>query len=192
MSKIIIATGNEGKYLELFNLLKLPGFEFIRPEIDLSIEEIGGNFADNALLKAKYAYKTTGITSIADDSGLEIEALDGFPGIFSARCAGENVTGKEKVNFVLEKMKGIKNRNASFVCALAIVTYNFCICHVGRCYGQLLDISRGIAKSGLQYDSIFYIPELEKTFTEMSDEEKNKISHRGMAAKQIKRFLGSL
>jgi len=131
MSKIIIATGNEGKFLELSKLLKMSGFEFVRPEVDLNVEETGGNFADNALLKAKYAYETTGITSIADDSGLEIEALDGFPGIFSARCAGENASGEEKVNFILEKMNGIENRNASFVCALAIVTYNFRICHVG-------------------------------------------------------------
>ena len=191
MFKIVLASKNKGKIIELSKMLDMSDVEFIpMSEFNISdIEETEHTFVGNALLKASAAYETTGLPAIADDSGLEIDILGGFPGINSARCAGDNATDEEKRNFVLEKLSGYKNREAQFVCTMAFYNAQHHAFFTGFCRGQILEIPRGKSKPGLPYDSIFYVPELGKTFAELSEEEKNLISHRGRAIRKMKDFL---
>lgn len=193
--KIVLATKNKGKLIEMFEMLYVPGIEFV-PLSHFNIpdiEETGESFMTNAMIKARAACEFTGLPAIADDSGLEIDILGGFPGINSARCAGENATDYQKRRVVLDMLEGSTNRNAQFVCYVALCKepYTDDEFFSGHCRGEILKVPRGEAKPGLQYDSIFYIPDLGKTFAELSNEEKNSISHRGIAMGKMKCFLES-
>ena len=190
--KIIIATKNEGKVREFRRLLEPLGYEPVSlkdENIDAEINEDGDTFEENAHIKASEIYKLTGLPVIADDSGLEVEFLGGAPGIYSARYAGEGASDEERNQKLLDEMQGVDMplRNAKFVCAL------YCIlddkreyCVTGALEGFIGEEPKG--EHGFGYDPIFMIDE-DTSLAEVSEEEKNKISHR---AKAMKRLLEEL
>jgi XTP/dITP diphosphohydrolase len=192
--KLLIATRNPGKIIELNELFSMPGVhihsfsEF--PDVK-DIEETGHTFEANAMQKAVYAAVETGLPAIADDSGFQIHGLGGFPGILSARCAGENATDREKVEFVLEKAKELKDRSASFRCVMYYYDSSSgeAAVFTGECKGTLLTEPVGIAKPRLQYDTIFLCDGMDRAFSQISEEEKAAVSHRGIAARKAKEFL---
>lgn len=194
MMKIILATRNPGKFEELQELLRVEGVEFVPiSDFDLEdVEEAGETFEENAILKARYAAENTGLSAIADDSGLCIEALNGYPGVFSTRCAGENATDEEKRQHILEKMKGQENRNAQFVCCMALVSpddLDIPITFSGVANGEILKEPQGKARPKVQYDNIFFYPQAGMTFAQMSEAYKNAVSHRGNAGRQMREYL---
>jgi XTP/dITP diphosphohydrolase len=185
---LILATTNINKVKEFQEILKDFPIE-IRSLADFgplpeAIED-GETFDDNAYKKAIHTAKILGFPAIADDSGLVVEALNGAPGVYSARYAGENATDKENVDKLLKDMQGIKNRRAAFHCVLSIaVPSGPALTYEGRCEGTLLEERRG--ETGFGYDPIFYFEDLGKTFAECTMEEKNKVSHRGKALAEFK------
>ena len=185
---LILATTNTNKVKEFQEMLKDFPIE-IRSLADFgplpeAIED-GETFDDNAYKKAIHTAKILGFPAIADDSGLVVEALNGAPGVYSARYAGEKATDKENVDKLLQDMQGIKNRRAAFQCVLSIaVPSGPALTYEGRCEGVLLEERRG--ETGFGYDPIFYFEDLGKTFAECTMEEKNKVSHRGKALADFK------
>ena len=190
MSKIVLvlATHNKGKIRE-YELLfkKLPieikGLsEFKRiPEF----EEDGKTFEEIATKKAQFASRILGVPSLADDSGLVVEALNGAPGIFSARYAGGSADDYQNKLKLLEEMRGKENRNATFVCSIAIAKpAGQVLTFTGRCSGIILNEPAGA--NGFGYDPLFYYPPLSKTFAQLSIEEKGRVSHRGQAMRKLK------
>jgi XTP/dITP diphosphohydrolase len=185
---LILATTNRNKVKEFQEMLK--GFPIqIRSLTDFgslpeAIED-GETFDENAYKKALHTAKILGFPAIADDSGLVVEALNGTPGVYSARYAGERATDKENVDKLLHDMQGEKNRKAAFQCVLSIaVPSGPALTYEGSCEGILLEKPRGT--SGFGYDPIFYHEGLGKTFAEASMEEKNTVSHRGKALAELK------
>jgi XTP/dITP diphosphohydrolase len=175
---LVVATGNPGKLREMQAYLENSGWELtLKPE-ELEIEETGETFAANACLKASQIAKATGNWAIADDSGLQVDALNGAPGVYSARYA---TTDSERIARVLRELGNEVNRQAEFVCAVAIARPDGAIVleSEGICPGEILHAPRG--DSGFGYDPIFYVPELQLTFAEMTRELKRSISHRGKA-----------
>jgi len=185
---LVLATRNKNKIREFQEILKDFPIE-IRSLSDFgtlpeAIED-GETFDDNAYKKAIHTAKILGLPAIADDSGLIVEALNGAPGVYSARYAGNGATDDENVDKLLQDMKGIKNRKATFQCVLSIaVPSGPALTYEGMCEGILLEKRQGI--SGFGYDPIFYFENLGKTFAECSMEEKNKVSHRGKALAELK------
>ena len=184
---IVLATKNAGKVKEFEQLLKNFPVE-IKNLNDFGpipeVEEDGTTFDDNAYKKASFTAKVLGLPAIADDSGLVVEALDGAPGVRSARFAGENATDKENIEKLLHEMEGISNRKASFECVISIaVPSGPALTYEGRCEGEITVKPEGT--SGFGYDPIFYYPEYGKTFAEISGEEKNRVSHRGRALQEV-------
>ncbi|HEX7021606.1 MAG TPA: RdgB/HAM1 family non-canonical purine NTP pyrophosphatase, partial [Trueperaceae bacterium] len=144
-------------------------------------EERGASYEENALVKAGYVALATGLPSLGDDSGLEVDALEGAPGIYSARFGGALTSG-ERIAHLLSRLRGVPKdaRGATFVCSLVVATPSGQLqTFRGECRGQILEGPRG--ESGFGYDPIFYSPELRKTFAEASEEEKRRVSHRGRA-----------
>lgn len=185
---LVLATRNKNKILEFQEILKDFPIE-IRTLSDFgtlpeAIED-GETFDDNAYKKAIHTAKILGLPSIADDSGLVVEALNGAPGVYSARYAGEEATDDENIEKLLNNMKGMKNRKAAFQCVLSIaVPSGPALTYEGSCEGVLLEKRSGT--SGFGYDPIFYFEDLKKTFAECSTEEKNTVSHRGRALAELK------
>jgi len=184
---IVLATRNKGKVEELREMLKdfpidlrsLNDFGPI-PEV----EEDGATFDDNAYKKALFTAKVLGLPAMADDSGLVVEALDGAPGVYSARYAGEKASDADNVKKLLAELAGKDNRRAAFECVISLaVPSGPALTYEGRCEGEILDAPRGV--SGFGYDPIFFSPQLGKTFAEAGMAEKNKISHRGRAMAQV-------
>lgn len=179
--KMVAATNNKGKLNELVSILSKLGIEVISLEESgyyEEIEENGKTFEENALIKAEAVMRVTGLAAIGDDSGLEIDALNGEPGIYSARYAKPGLRKKT----VLDKLRGVpeKKRTARFVCAIACVLPNGeKIITRGICEGKILNECRG--EGGFGYDPIFYVPEYRQTFAEMPAELKNRVSHRARA-----------
>lgn len=191
--KIIIATGNKGKAKEFQELFHAYGYEIEtlldHPEV-ADIPETGATFQENAYQKASFLSEHLGAIVLADDSGLEVEALDGAPGIYSARYAGEHGNDKKNNEKLLKDLKEIKttNRNANFICSLVLVGPNREPLFVeGKVYGTILEEARG--EQGFGYDPLFYVPEKEKSMAELSSAEKNKISHRAKAIQQLEKHL---
>jgi XTP/dITP diphosphohydrolase len=196
--KLVIATNNPGKLREFRELLDGCGFELVTPA-DLGVpfgpEETGATFEENAKIKAVEAARATGLISLADDSGLEVDALAGRPGIFSARYAGAGMTDPElsdedRVRIVLDEMRGVPDdrRSARFRCVIAIATPGGTVQTVeGVFEGRLTHEPRGA--NGFGYDPIFLVPELGKTSAELPPEEKNAMSHRGQAALKAREVL---
>lgn len=187
MQKLLLATSNKAKIKEYKKLLSNCGFEIITPAqagVTLEVEETGFTFEENASIKAKAFAKTSGMISLADDSGLEVDALNGEPGVFSARYAGEDATDEVRNAFLLDKLKGVpsENRSARFRCVIAISkpNSNISLCS-GELEGNIAQVPKG--DNGFGYDPIFYIKEYGRTAAQLSPEEKNKISHRAKAAK---------
>ncbi|MBN4003492.1 RdgB/HAM1 family non-canonical purine NTP pyrophosphatase [Nostoc sp. LPT] len=175
---LVVATGNPGKLREMQAYLENSGWELTFKPEELEIEETGETFAANACLKASQIAKATGNWAIADDSGLQVDALNGAPGVYSARYA---TTDSERIARVLRELGNEVNRQAQFVCAVAIARPDGAIVlqSEGICRGEILHVPRG--DSGFGYDPIFYVQELQLTFAEMTRELKRSISHRGKA-----------
>jgi len=191
--EIVIATRNPGKFREITAILKSPLIKFLSlldfPKIPEIIED-GATFAENAQKKAMIISELTGRFALADDSGLCVEALQGKPGIFSSRFAGENATDEERCQKLLKQMEGIPltKRKAAFVCAIAIASPRGKVQAVeGKCSGLISFSPRGT--HGFGFDPIFLLPKLGKTMAELTPEEKNKISHRARALRKIKKIL---
>lgn len=189
---IILASNNINKLKEMQNKLNKYEMNVISQKeagFDIEVEETGNTFEENAILKATKIYEVSNMPVIADDSGLEIDFLDGAPGVYSHRFAGPNATDEDRINKVLELLKSVpeENRTARFKCA---------ICYISQDGGK--NLFEGVAEgkigfepkgsNGFGYDPIF-ICEENKTFAELTGEEKNKISHRGRAIEKFINFL---
>jgi len=191
--KLLIATNNEGKAREYRSLLRGIPFRLVTMAdegITTDVPETGKSFEENAILKAKALAAAAGLLTLADDSGIEVDALDGGPGVLSHRYAGENTTDADRYKFLLEKLKGVPDdkRTARFRCVIAIAAPDGTVRTVsGECRGVLTTSPRGY--NGFGYDPIFYVPELGRTMAEISPEEKNKISHRARAAEKARKLL---
>ncbi|MGG0720434.1 XTP/dITP diphosphatase [Robertmurraya massiliosenegalensis] len=195
MKKVIIATKNLGKAMEFERMFRPLGFE-VKTLLDYEeiedIEETGQTFEENAMIKAEAVAKQTGQVVIADDSGLIVDALDGAPGIYSARYAGPAKDDEANMDKLLENLKDVpdEQRTARFYCALAIaypngegITVN------GSCEGIILRNRRG--SNGFGYDPIFFVNGLGKAMAELEPSEKNQISHRANALKKLEEIIQS-
>lgn len=185
---LVIATSNKGKTAEIKDLLKgfpvdiknLNDFGPIPP-----LEENGNTFDENAYQKASFAARILGLPALADDSGLLVEALGNAPGIHSARYAGENATDEQRYFKLLDEMQGKSNRNAAFECVISIaVPTGPALTYEARCQGLITE--RPAGSNGFGYDPIFFYPPLNKTFAELTREEKSRVSHRGKAFAELK------
>jgi XTP/dITP diphosphohydrolase len=193
--KLLLATGNPDKARELADLLKGVPFEMVSlRDLDLptEVDEPADTFEGNAIIKAEAYAQMSGLLTLADDSGLEIDALNGDPGVHSKRFAGEDATDEDRVQIVLQKLEGVpwERRAARYRCALAIAGSGLdTLTCEGICSGI---ISRELQGSGgFGYDPVFYLPEFDKTVAELSRDQKNQISHRGRAAVQAVELLKS-
>jgi XTP/dITP diphosphohydrolase len=191
--KLFLATNNRGKARELKILLRELPLKLILPgELGISagVEETGSSFEENASLKATALAKESGLLALADDSGLEVEALGGEPGVLSARYAGEGASDKERVEYLLKKLEGVpeEKRQARFRCVIAIAEPEgeVKLCS-GECHGLITSEPEG--ERGFGYDPVFYFAELGKTMAELPLEVKNKVSHRGAAAREAVKYL---
>ena len=189
--RILLATTNPGKIIELERILSSQSIEVIGLGGLTAPEDIetGSTFAENALLKARYFHNRSGLPTVADDSGLEVEALGGRPGIYSARYGGPNATDAERTAKLLEEMKNVsaEQRAARFVCAAAIVWDEGEQVFEDEARGVILTEPRG--QGGFGYDPVFYYPPLGRTFAEITMEEKARVSHRGRAFRRLARWL---
>jgi XTP/dITP diphosphohydrolase len=191
--KLLLATNNKGKVREYLSLLKGIPYQIITLAglgVTAEISETGGSFEENATLKATSLAKQSGFISLADDSGLEVDALGGMPGSLSHRYAGKNATDADRIDYLLTKLKNVpeKERTAQFRCIIAIATPDGKVelCS-GICRGVITAAPRG--NQGFGYDPIFYLPELGKTMAELTLEEKNRVSHRARAAEKARELL---
>ena len=190
--KIVLATHNLDKCVEMEAIMKDMPIQLLTlnefPEIEEIIED-GETLEENALIKAKTVHNITHLPAIADDTGLEVDALGGQPGIYSARYAGENCSYSDNINKLLKEMVNIptKKRSAFFRTAIAYVDKNMEHATEGVVEGIIIDMMKGI--DGFGYDPVFYIPSMKKTYAEMSMNEKNQISHRGKAVKNMQILL---
>ncbi len=179
---LVVATGNPGKLREMQAYLADAGWELtLKPE-DLDVEETGETFAENACLKASEIAKVTGNWAIADDSGLAVNALNGSPGVYSARYGSSDT---ERITRLLTELGDEKNRQAKFVCAIAVANPQgeIIIQSEGICHGEILFSPSG--DGGFGYDPVFYVPEKQLTFAQMTTDLKKSISHRGNALKAL-------
>lgn len=191
---VVLATGNAGKVSELAELLRDFGLT-ITAQTELgvgSVEETGLTFIENALIKARHAARVTGLPAIADDSGLAVDALQGAPGIYSARYAGETASDTDTLNKLLTAMQDVPDtqRQAAFHCVLVYLAHaddpTPIVCY-GRWPGMIAREPSG--QGGFGYDPIFYLPEQRKSAAEMSKVEKSALSHRGQALQQLMEAL---
>lgn len=190
MTKIVLATGNQGKVKELANLLAdhnidiVPQSQFDVPEV----AETGTTFVENAIIKARHAAKITGLPAIADDSGLEVDALNGAPGVISARYAGEDATDATNNDKLLAELDGVEaeKRTGRFHCVLVYMRHaddpTPIICH-GVWEGSMLSAPQG--EQGFGYDPLFWVESHQCSSAQLPRDEKNKLSHRGKALKQL-------
>lgn len=180
--RLIMATNNQGKVKELSALLS-SDFEVLTLKeagFEIEVEEDGKTFTENAVKKALETYKITKTPSIGDDSGLCVEVLSGAPGIYSARWAGEGATQDELIAKLHSELSGKENKKAKFVSVIALAfSEDDIVIAEGECQGEIIDDKRG--EGGFGYDPVFYVSSLGKTFSELSVEDKNKISHRANA-----------
>ena len=188
MNKLIFATNNLNKLKELrfavkhFNIIGLKDINILE-----EIPETGNTLKANALQKAKYIYEKTGLDCFADDTGLEVEALDGRPGLYSARYAGPNCDSKENISKVLKELGSLENRRAAFKTVIALIIDGKEYFFEGEVEGKILKVKRGTG--GFGYDPIFQPNGYTNSFAEMSLELKNNISHRGLATRKLINFL---
>lgn len=188
---IVIATGNKGKLSEFKSILS-PYFKKVYSSADYKnipkIAETGNTFHDNAFIKAKTVSDHLGVDTIADDSGLLVDALDGAPGVYSARYAGPDATDEKNIEKLLSELKGSENRKAKFACA--IVYYRVgrdAMLFTGECEGTITDEKKG--DSGFGYDPVFFLEDYGKTMAEIPPEIKNSISHRALALSKLVNYL---
>ncbi len=190
--KILVATGNKHKLQEIRQILDGLPVELLSVDQlprTLEVEETGQTFKENARLKADAYFNLTHLPVLADDSGLEVPALNNAPGVRSARFAGEKANYLQNNLKLLEAMRNLKGeeRKARFRCVVCFKTEQGEWFFEGTTEGQILENFKG--EGGFGYDPLFYIPHLQKTYAELSAEEKNEISHRGLALQKFKAFL---
>ena len=196
MDKIVFATTNEGKVKEIKEILAGFPIEVVSMKemnITADIEENGATFEENSLIKAREVSKLTGLPAMADDSGLEVDYLNGQPGIYSARYLGRDTDYNYKNNYIIEKLKNAKDeeRSARFVCVISLVLPDGReFIKKGVMEGRIAYEIKG--ENGFGYDPVFYLPEYGMTSAELSGEEKNKISHRGKALRAMKELISGL
>lgn len=196
MDKIVFATTNEGKVKEIKEILEGFPVEVVSMKemnITTDVEENGTTFEENSLIKAREISKLTGLPALADDSGLEVDYLNGEPGIYSARYLGRDTDYNYKNNYIIDRLKEAedKERSARFICVISLVLPD------GREF-----VKKGVmegrigyeikGENGFGYDPIFYLPEYGKTSAELSSDEKNKISHRGKALRAMKELIAEI
>ena len=194
--KLLLATNNEAKVREYRNLLQKLPFELVTlAELGMTtiVNEVGESLEENARLKATVLVAKSQLLALADDSGLEVDALGGEPGRLSARYAGEKASDRDRISYLLAKLEGVpwQRRFARFRCVIAIATPDGKVelCS-GECRGVITFEPRG--EQGFGYDPIFYLPELGKTMAELPLEIKNQVSHRGQAARKVPQVLKRL
>lgn len=194
--KVLVASNNKGKLKEFNKILGELGIECISMNdagIDIDVEETGTTFLENAKIKAEAIYKITKIPTVSDDSGLCVDALGGEPGVYSARYAGEHGNDEKNNEKLLANLKNIppEKRTARFMSVVYLVLDdNTAISAQGTAEGFIIDEPKG--ENGFGYDPIFFSPTLGKTFAQASVEEKNAISHRGSALRELKRKLSAI
>ena len=186
-TSLVIATRNKAKTSEIRELLKkhpliirnLDDFGPLPPVV-----EDGHTFEQNAYKKASFTARVLGFPALADDSGLLVDALNGAPGVHSARYAGPEATDEDRCRKLLQEMKNAYNRKATFVCAISIaVPGGPALTYAGRCKGIITESAKG--NNGFGYDPLFYYPPLKKTFAELTRQEKGRVSHRGKALREV-------
>jgi XTP/dITP diphosphohydrolase len=196
MPMLLLATTNRGKIREICHLLQGIPFDVVTPTdlgIDLTVKEDKPSYGENAQLKAEAYSNASGLITMADDSGLEVDALNGEPGIRSARYAGDNSSDQNRIEYLLGKLREIpeEKRAARFVCVIAIaVPGEKTKLRKGDCQGIINFEPKG--KNGFGYDPIFHFPELDKTMAELTLEQKSQVSHRGKAVKEARPLLREL
>ena len=185
--KFVLATHNPGKLKEMSSILSRFGVEVVSPKelgITVDVEETGTTFAENAMLKAKTICAAAGLPAIADDYGLCVDALNGGPGVYSARYGGEGLDDKGRYTLLLNSMRGQATRAAHFTCAIACAFPNGdTLTAEGQVQGTIAFAPMG--EGGFGYDPVFFYPPLAKTFGQLTAEEKSTISHRGQALKEF-------
>ncbi len=193
MPKLLLATNNQGKVREYKTLLQNLPFELVTLAdrgISIIIKEEGESLEENARLKATGLAAESQLPALADDSGLEVDALGGEPGRLSARYAGEGASDRDRVSYLLTRLKDVpwEKRSARFRCVIALAVPNGKVelC-TGECPGLITLAPRG--KYGFGYDPVFYLPQLDKTMAELTLAQKNRVSHRGQAARQVYQAL---
>ena len=185
---LVLATRNKGKAAEIKALLK--DFPVDIKDMDdfgpiPVVEEDGKDFDENAYKKASFTSRVLGLPALADDSGLVVGALGGAPGVYSARYAGENATDEQKCSRLLHEMKGKTDREAAFECVISIaVPTGAALTYEAQCEGEIAESPAG--ENGFGYDPIFFFPPLKKTFAQLTREEKNRVSHRGKALRELR------
>ena len=193
MSKLLLATNNQAKvreYRSLLQSLPLELVTLVAQGITTVVDEVGESLEENARLKATLLAAESQLLALADDSGLEVDALGGEPGWLSARYAGEGASDRDRVNYLLTRLENVhwQQRSACFHCVIVVATpggeVEFCS---GECRGTITFEPRG--EQGFGYDPIFYLPELGKTMAELPLGVKNRVSHRGQAARKIYQVL---
>ncbi|CCN48076.1 Nucleoside-triphosphatase rdgB [Vibrio nigripulchritudo MADA3029] len=190
MTKLVLATGNQGKVKEMASLLAEFGFDVVaQSDYNVSsVAETGTTFIENAIIKARHAAKETGLPAIADDSGLEVDFLKGAPGIYSARYAGEDASDQQNLEKLLEAMTDVpqEQRAARFHCVLVLMRHENdptpIVCH-GKWEGRILTEAHG--ENGFGYDPIFHVPEDNCASAELEPSRKKELSHRGKALSQL-------
>lgn len=191
--KFVLATHNPGKLREMSAILGELGVEVVSPadvSITVDVEETGTTFAENAMLKAKAICAAAGLPAIADDSGLCVDALNGGPGVYSARYGGEGLDDKGRYMLLLNSMRGQTTRKAHFACAIACAFPNGDeLTAQGQCDGAIAFAPMG--EGGFGYDPVFLVPEKGKTFGQLTAEEKSAISHRGKALRDFSEKLAT-
>ena len=190
MSKLVLATGNQGKVKEMADLLADFGFDVVaQSDYNVSsVAETGTTFIENAIIKARHAAKETGLPAIADDSGLEVDYLNGAPGIYSARFAGEDASDADNIDKLLAEMKDVpaEQRTARFHCVLVMMRHENdptpLVCH-GSWEGSILPDRHG--ENGFGYDPVFWVPEDQCASAQLPPARKKQLSHRGKALQQL-------
>lgn len=189
--KMVLASKNPHKLTEMTAILSELGVEVVLESdvgVDVEVEETGTTFEENAALKAEAVMKASGLPAIADDSGLCVTALGNGPGVYSARYGGEGLSDKERYQLVLNGLSGQLDRSAKFVsCICCTFPNGDRVTARGECGGIISHVPRG--EDGFGYDPVFLVPATKKTFAEMTAEEKNAISHRGVALRKFKEEL---
>ena len=191
--KLLVATNNMGKLREFNKILGELGIECVSLKdmgINIDVEEDGETFLENAKIKAEEVFKIAGIPTVSDDSGLEVDALSGEPGVYSARYAGVHGDDEANNRLLLQKLKDVpdEKRSARFKCAIYLVmSEDKHYFSEGSAEGFILHSKKG--ENGFGYDPLFFSSDLKKGFAEASDEEKNSVSHRGKALRELKKKL---
>lgn len=185
--RFVLASANPGKIREMREILSEYDIDIISRSdlgIDLDVEETGSTFMENALIKARAISEAAGLPAIADDSGLVVDALDGQPGVYSSSYGGDELDSSQRYLYLLEKMKGMEQRTARFVCTIVCVFPDGdCISAQGECRGSITNAPAGTG--GFGYDPVFLVCGKDKTMSELTPGEKNEVSHRGEALRKF-------